>query len=104
METKSGTPYQHWNKRNAFICSFFNCTGRSTESTKMNTFSGLKNGNEKFYPYLSTSHYMRTAMGTEKPGKYEDPTGEESYMGKEWKGQIWGKNITLCILDIYTPN
>ena len=41
----------------------------------MNTFSGLKNGNEKFYPYLSTSHYMRSAMGTEKPGKYEDPTG-----------------------------
>jgi len=41
----------------------------------MNTFSGLKNANEKFYPYLSTSHYLRSAMGTEKTGKYDDPTG-----------------------------
>ncbi|KAL8593279.1 hypothetical protein ACOMHN_009932 [Nucella lapillus] len=52
--------------------------GRSTESTRMNTFSGLKPGNEKFYPYMSTSHYMRSAMGTEKPGRYEDPTVKPS--------------------------
>ncbi|XP_076443397.1 uncharacterized protein LOC143281951 isoform X2 [Babylonia areolata] len=52
--------------------------GRSTESTRMNTFSGLKTGNEKFYPYLSTTHYMRTAMGTEKPGRYDDPTVKPS--------------------------
>ncbi|KAK7112123.1 IQ domain-containing protein E-like isoform X2 [Littorina saxatilis] len=53
-------------------------TGISTESSRMNTFSGLKNGNEKFYPYLSTSHYMRTAMGTEKQGRYDDPTVKPS--------------------------
>ena len=54
----------------------------------MNTFSGLKNGNEKFYPYLSTSHYMRTAMGTEKPGRHEDPTGECNHMW--WGGGVGG--------------
>ncbi|KAK7507952.1 hypothetical protein BaRGS_00000917 [Batillaria attramentaria] len=49
-------------------------TGISTESTGMNTFSGLKKTNEKFYPYLSTSHYMRNVMGTEKQVRHEDPT------------------------------
>ncbi|XP_060071720.1 IQ domain-containing protein E-like [Ylistrum balloti] len=48
--------------------------GRSTESTGMNTFSGLKKPKERDMPYLSTSSYLRQIVGTEKPKKHDNPT------------------------------
>ncbi|XP_021351055.1 IQ domain-containing protein E-like isoform X2 [Mizuhopecten yessoensis] len=48
--------------------------GRSTESTGMNTFSGLKKPKERDMPYLSTSSYLRQMVGTEKTKKYDNPT------------------------------
>ncbi|XP_025100404.1 IQ domain-containing protein E-like isoform X2 [Pomacea canaliculata] len=53
-------------------------SGISTESTGMNTFTGLKKANEKYYPYMSTSHFMRQVMGTEKANRYDDPTVKPS--------------------------
>lgn len=51
--------------------------GRSTESTGMNTFSGLKKPKERDMPYLSTSSYLRQMVGTEKPRKHDvNPTAK----------------------------
>ncbi|XP_033752568.1 IQ domain-containing protein E-like isoform X2 [Pecten maximus] len=48
--------------------------GRSTESTGMNTFSGLKKPKERDMPYLSTSSYLRQMVGVEKTKKHDNPT------------------------------
>ncbi|XP_067670716.1 IQ domain-containing protein E-like isoform X2 [Haliotis asinina] len=48
--------------------------GMSTESSG-NAMTGLKKGNDMNLAYLSTSHYMRQMMGTEKPRRnVDDPT------------------------------
>ncbi|BFZ03004.1 hypothetical protein BsWGS_06043 [Bradybaena similaris] len=47
--------------------------GISAETNKSQSLTGLK-GNGLYYPYLSTSHYMRNVLGTEKfPRTAEDP-------------------------------
>ncbi|KAK3580706.1 hypothetical protein CHS0354_005710 [Potamilus streckersoni] len=61
--------------------------GISTESTGMNTFSGLKRPNEMAIPYLSTSSFMRQMMGTEKGRKMEDPTVKSSSGTPAYKSQ-----------------
>ncbi|KAL3877716.1 hypothetical protein ACJMK2_035381 [Sinanodonta woodiana] len=61
--------------------------GFSTESTGMNTFSGLKRPNEMAIPYLSTSSFMRQMMGTEKGRKVEDPTVKSSSGTPAYKSQ-----------------
>ncbi|CAG5121322.1 unnamed protein product, partial [Candidula unifasciata] len=48
--------------------------GISAETNKSQSLTGLK-GSSLHYPYLSTSHYMRNVMGTEKfPRTADDPT------------------------------
>ena len=54
---------------------FYLFAGIGSLSSKMNTLSGIKMTNEKIFPYLSTSHYLRNAAGTEKAGRYEDHPG-----------------------------
>ncbi|XP_046379018.1 IQ domain-containing protein E-like isoform X1 [Haliotis rufescens] len=50
--------------------------GMSTESSG-NAMTGLKKGNDLNLAYLSTSHYMRQMMGTEKPRRnMDDPTAK----------------------------
>jgi len=52
----------------------FLLTGRSTESTSTNTFSGLKKPREQDMAYLSTSSYLRQMVGTEKGKKHDNST------------------------------
>ena len=47
-------------------------SGRSTESTSMNTFSGSRRPHDIDMPYLSTSSYTRQMVGTERPRKQDN--------------------------------
>ena len=49
--------------------------GISSETNKSRSMSGLKGHNEQVYPYMSTPHYLRQKMGTEKVHRTDDPTG-----------------------------
>lgn len=50
--------------------------GLSTETNKSQSLTGLNRGNDRHYPYMSTPHYMRQMMGTERQLKGDDPTGK----------------------------
>lgn len=63
------------------LCFIF--TGRSTESTGMNTFSG-KRPREQDMAYLSTPSYLRQMAGTEKPHRYGDPTCKCTVLDKDF--------------------
>ncbi|XP_064616436.1 IQ domain-containing protein E-like [Liolophura sinensis] len=52
-------------------------TGISTESTGMNSFTGLKKDN-KHLAYLSTPSYLRQLAGTEKPRREADLTNRSA--------------------------
>merc|ERR1711963_91296 len=53
--------------------------GLSSETNKSQSLTGLKGSREQTYPYMSTPHYLRQMMGTEKPGRpTADPTARHN--------------------------
>lgn len=51
--------------------------GISSETNKSQSMTGLNGSKSGAYPYMSTPHYLRQVMGTEKQlGRGNDPTGK----------------------------
>jgi hypothetical protein len=69
--------------------------GRSTNSTRMNTFTGGRpdQGN---MPYMSTSHYLRQMVGTEK--------GKKSPADPQLGKNIWPPYLMFASRKKPSPN